>query len=540
MTTRWAQLAAVFCVLSGLSGYLLAEGYIDRLPSHRGYYRVAVADAVTVPPLALPRHAVLVLIDGLRADHAVRMHSVERLRQAGQCRLTDVGPLSVSRPVYAVVATGMEQDRTGVRNNDCSQRLPVESIFQVAKRAGRRVYGVSELPWVQQLFPDGFDGFEVIPRSQDHFTRREAELGDLSLFLPIYVDESAHDFGAASAAYRESVARADAELSRLLSRIDLQRDLVVLTADHGHSDRGGHGARSPEVAQVLTCFAGFGVQRRDAEKGSSADATSPALLSSRSIAPAMAVLLGLPFPQHMRAGQDGLDVLLEIADPTTLGRDYLADRQAALARFRTQNRQAVATWLGRSGEADWSELYTRQAQRQQARGLAVLVACGLALGWLCRRQSWQIIVELVGFGLLSCAALIAIWIGLRGSFDFTSMNERADFIKWVIVASLLALAAMTALGRLQRRSWPDLALGLLLLLGLLDAVNLAHITAFGWPMGFPLPSPRLLFVPFIAGSFQAVVAVAALLSLGAGWRRRQAGSGRLAAAPVPTAAKPSP
>ena len=30
---------------------------------------------------------------------------------------TEVGPISVSRPVYAVISTGLEQDRTGARKN---------------------------------------------------------------------------------------------------------------------------------------------------------------------------------------------------------------------------------------------------------------------------------------------------------------------------------------------------------------------------------------------------------------------------------------
>lgn len=513
MSRRWAAAAVLFCVVSGLSGYLLAEGYIDRLPNHRGYFLVGVPDQVApqAAPTAAerPRHAVLILLDGLRADHAMQMTSVDQLRQAGQCRKSDVGPLSVSRPVYAVVSTGLEQDRTGVRINDCSIPLPVESIFQVAHRAGRRVFGVSELPWVPQLFPDGFDGFEIVARSDDHFRRTESALGDLSLFLPIYIDETAHDFGAASPQYRESVARADAEVGRLLGRLDLRRDLVVLTADHGHSDRGGHGARSPEVAQVLTCFSGFGVRKLAAE-------TAPPF-PSRAIGPALALLSGLPFPQHMRAGEDGLDVLFELADPAVYRADYLADRQAALSRFRQQNRQSVAGWLGQPGEADWSALYRRQSLRQAARGLAVFSAMAGLLAIIARRLSprptSRQLAELGGFCGLACGGLVVVWIALRGSFDFTSMNERADFIKWVIVASLLTLATTLGLSRLRRRPLAEITAGLVALVALLGSVNAAHIVAFGWPMGFPLPGPLLLFVPFIAGSFQAVVAVTALPAL---------------------------
>ena len=69
------------------------------------------------------------------------------------------------------------------------------------------------------------------------------------------------------------------------------------------------------------------------------------------------------------------------------------------------------------------------------------------------------------------------------------------------------------LSRLRRRPLAEITAGLVALVALLDSINVAHIVAFGWPMGFPLPGPALLFVPFIAGSFQAVVVVTALAAL---------------------------
>lgn len=511
MNVRHARIAVACCLLAGIVGDRLAESYIDRLPHRPGYYLVPVADALNEVTPQAPRHGVMIVVDGLRADHAERMASVDILRKAGQCRRTDVGPLSVSRPVYAVLSTGLEQDRTGVRNNDLTASSPVESIFQVARRAGRRVVGVSELAWFQQLFPDGFDRYDLVQRSQDHFTLPESDLGDLSLFLPIYVDENAHDFGAASSQYAAAVARADAEIGRLLSRLDLRRDLVVLTADHGHSDRGGHGGRSPEVAQVLTCFAGHGVRQLAGPQA--------APIESRLLAPALATLLHLPFPRHMRAGQDSLDQIFEITDPAQFSPTYLAERRRAIERFRQANRQAVGSWLGRNGPAEWSELYHRQGQRQTARGVAVLLilAAGLAIGL--RRQSGPRIVSSVLYCAGTCGLLVGLWIILRGSFDFTSVNERADFIGWAITCSILTLLCTGCAHFAWHRSRQVLAVDLLALLALLSSLNLAHIVAWGWPLGFPLPSPAPFFFPFLGGTFQAVVALVALgVCLRCGWR----------------------
>ena len=62
--------------------------------------------------------------------------SLARLAEVGQCRKTDVGALSLSRPVYAVLSTGLEADRTGARFNDDSSALAAESVWDVAREAG--------------------------------------------------------------------------------------------------------------------------------------------------------------------------------------------------------------------------------------------------------------------------------------------------------------------------------------------------------------------------------------------------------------------
>ena len=140
MSRKSAHVLIFLCAVLMLAGDVLSETYVSRLPNHAGYHLVSVEDplpAALRAPGVRPRHTVLVVIDGLRLDLATTMASVQRLRAEGQCRRTDVGPLSVSRPVYAVMSTGLEQDRTGSRNNDDQSPLAAESIWQVARQAGR-------------------------------------------------------------------------------------------------------------------------------------------------------------------------------------------------------------------------------------------------------------------------------------------------------------------------------------------------------------------------------------------------------------------
>jgi hypothetical protein len=503
MTRRRAFGYTLLCLIFGLLGDLLAETYIGRLPHHAGYYLVPVADAIDPTlrqPAARPRHAVVVVIDGLRADKAAGMASVQKLRQAGQCRDTDVGPLSVSRPVYAVISTGLEPDRAGSRNNDLTAPLYAESLWQVARRDGLRVTAVSELPWFQQLFPDGFSDFKIVARSADHFATPEPEVGELALFHPIYVDEAGHDFGGASPSYAAAVLRADQEFSRLLERLDLSRDLVVFTSDHGHSDGGGHGARSKVVSQVLTCFAGRGVSRDAADRP----------FDSRTIAGTLSVLLQLPFPRHMRAGEDSLDTLFEIVDVKAFSPTYLANRRAAVQRFRDENAAAVGRFLNRS-TGTWSALYARAQRQQLGRGLLVLCAAAVLCGVLRRRVLPHPLRALLFCGG-TWALYMLVWRLLRGSFDFTSMNERREFIRWAILCYLIVAPVVAAAHLLWVRDRTALVEDWLRMLFVLSLGGLMHIAAFGWPLNFPLPNAFCFFYPFIGGALLAFMSLTGFIA----------------------------
>ncbi len=510
MSKRLAFLLAGLCALFGFVGARLAELYIQRLPNHAGYYLVAVADRISpshLVPVVRPRHTVLVVIDGLRAAEASTMQSLKRLRQAGQCRLTSVGPMSVSRPVYAVLSTGLEQDRTGVRNNDETSPLSAESIWQVAEQAGLRVTAVSELPWFRELFPSGFYNYQIVKRAADHFTTAESELGDLALIHPVYVDEIGHDYGGRSPEYAAAVTRADEELGRLLNRLDLGRDLVVVTSDHGHTDRGGHGAGGNQVQPVLTCFGGHGIRVTSERKAELQEQQAAALFDSRTIAPALAVLLQLRFPQNMRAGEDSLDDIWDLIDPRIYSADYLADRHAAVQRFRQINRAAVGRWLRRTGTSqnfgNWSELYTRASYHQLARGTFFLSVSLFLFLFLRRRVFFLRSFFFFFWGLATVGIYTLFYTMARGSFDFNSMNARSEFITWASAAAVFAETVALGLHYFRFRDSVALAIDQIQVVVVVLLFNVAHIVAFGWPLGFPLPGPILLFLPFIGNAFLA-------------------------------------
>ncbi len=480
----------LFSLASVAIAYKLADSYIDRLPDHRGFHLVPVENEATAKPLLRPQRTVLVIVDGLREDRARGMRSAERLAKLGQCRSTFTGPLTISRPVYTVISTGLEQDRSGSRNNDDLSPVAVQSIWEVAHDAGVRVHAASNLEWWRQLFPGAFDSYRFDLDEEQNFFVLE-ELTELSLIHPVRVDTAGHKFGADSDPYREATALVDRELSALMDGLDFDKDLLILTADHGHSAAGGHGGTDPEIAVVLTCFAGPTIRQ----------AQSEIITDSRVIAATISVLLGLPFPKHMRAGDDNLDDIWSLVRGDLLGAEYVDERKETIERFRSENASYVGTVLGQES-GRWNELYDQGTRRHQMWWLLVslfLVAMLIAFSRL-RHQGGKaaaLSVLWMAAGLLLSCALYTL---VRGSFDFSSINKREEFLNASLGVSMTV--GVVAAG-IHMTIWRDLKRLLLdhttLLLGLL-VISLAHPCIYGVTLGFPLPGRVAIFLPFILGA----------------------------------------
>ena len=338
------------------TGYALADRVVPRLSDHRGHFLFAHDDRVTVALPRRPRRTVVAVIDGLTGVDARRLLAMQRLHAQGRCTLTDVGLPSVSRPVYAVISSGVEQARSGVRNNDETAPARVDSIWQRARAAGLSVSYRSELAWWGELFPQGFQRATVGAASDDLFAAPFTD--DLTLVHPVYIDDLSHDHGRTSPQVQRALRRLDDELTRALDGLDLTRDLAVITADHGHRDEGGHGGPGPDITRVVTCFAGPGVRR---------DRSYPHL-DTRDLAPTLAVLLGVPIPRHAAMRRDPGSMLSAVVDRSAIGAAYYDARMEGLGRIRARSAQARAAVTGVAG-ATWSDvdaLALRPRQRRVA------------------------------------------------------------------------------------------------------------------------------------------------------------------------------
>jgi len=125
----------------------------------------------------------------------------------------------------------------------------------VARSALRPTHLVADgTDWWVTLFPNGYSQIDVIDKAAFHdwLAAAPAPLpGEVTLVHIVAVDDAGHDYGAMSEAYDAEAIVAGAEIRTLMGRLDLAHgDLLMVTADHGHIDRGGHGGPEPEVMNI--------------------------------------------------------------------------------------------------------------------------------------------------------------------------------------------------------------------------------------------------------------------------------------------------
>ena len=340
----------------------------------------------------LARRVFLVIIDGLRLDKSYELPFLDELRRRGVDTEAQSHYPTWSRPNYVSILTGVPPVASGVRTNHHSTPVELDSLMDRAKAAGLKVAFATDYDALPKLFlrkrtiephavvddeeeePIDIDAMErplseAAIRAPDAnfvspfddaryapwpggFTEAGAQVaqGDAELVVLLVgaVDAAGHSHGGASADYRVAAELADHALGRALGHIDLTQDAIVITADHGHTNRGGHGGIEPEVLSVPLVLAGAGVKQ-------GANADDAHLID---IAPTVATLLGLPAPGH-GLGRT-LDELLaldapardarKVADATRLASTKsVVARAEAAAAIDVQERRALRIGLVAGG-----------------------------------------------------------------------------------------------------------------------------------------------------------------------------------------------
>ena len=301
-TKRPILVIPVLLIVLGLLAHFTALRAWNAFTGYHPPYAFLNPGAVALPPIA--PHVFIVLVDGLRFDQSREMNFLNELRRRGADVVCRVGLPSLSLPGRAVMMSGSWQGIHGQLTNYNAHPLSIDTIFLLARKKGlRTALEAGNNP--QKLFAPYVDERVPLPGGDDHHLGRDVVKGEHELHqaaasarelirtkAPNFfemdftmTDEVAHDFGAASPQYKSAADLADGEIRNLAATIDFSNSVLIVTSDHGHVDRGGHGGDEPDVMTVPWVMAGKGIRPGVALLGRQVD-----------LAPTVAALLGTEIP----------------------------------------------------------------------------------------------------------------------------------------------------------------------------------------------------------------------------------------------------
>jgi hypothetical protein len=480
----------------------------------------------------LARRVFVVVIDGMRLDKSYELPFLDELRRRGVDGEAQSHYPSWSRPNYVSILTGVPPLASGVRTNQHTTPVTLDSLMDRARAAGLRVASATDYDVLPRLFlrPRAVTTAEPIPPpppdveldiddvdtdlGDDEEVARAVRAPDANLVSPFddaryapwpggfseagealaagdadlvvlllgAVDAAGHTHGGDSPEYRAAAQIADHALARALARIDLEHDAVIITADHGHTGRGGHGGIEPEVMTVPLIAAGAGIR----------PGATPVDAHLIDIAPTVATLLGIPAPGH------GLGhTLVEILE--------LDAAQAAARNAADALRQAVTRRIVSRAEdnAEIDVLENRALRVGLVVGGAAIAIAFASL--LIRRRVLRLDLRVL---LVSVPAFFVVYYALIGAvgqrFSPSMLPAKGDLAMTMAKYGVIAMVVQLLFSLWALRKKPTLAERLasangIAWTGLLLAMVPAGLTwAFFPPPYVTVPGPLwLVLIPAV-------------------------------------------
>ncbi|MFI5183751.1 MAG: alkaline phosphatase family protein [Vicinamibacteria bacterium] len=519
------------------------------------------ADADAAPGPRVTHRVVLVVVDGLRLDRSRELKFLNQLRVQGADFDCLAGVPSYSRPGRATLATGAWPEVHGVTSNRHTGVIPIDNLFRSSRRVGDGVAVAGSDIW-RSLFAPDLEGATVVesmvreergafprvePRMQNferdaarRMAASEARLTVLDLVVPDY---AAHEFGARSPQYVRACLEADRTLGLLVADLNLYTATLVVTADHGHIDGGGHGGVEPEVLQVPLVIVGRGIRPGFMGTARQVD-----------VAPTIAGLLGLPIP----AGTEGRPLIEAfdtkdenlrgvaargLAEKNAFARQYISELGGPPAPAVERPPGDVSAALSAMASVDAGVTRAEDARSERERAgrlpwaVGALVILLLGSVWAIRFCGWAGAVA-AGASAVAGEGLFRLFAHAHGlGFSISVINHDEDLERYF--ARVFVLEGAAALGCVASALLSARSFGrggaALALLGLAAAIGAACepalvVARVYWDQGLEMTWR----VGNLADGFAASVALARLQAVGVvgalapilAWLTRPAGTPR--------------
>lgn len=274
--------------------------------------------------MTLNTKLLLIVLDGLPWRNWRKfMGNLEGWVQSGDARVWKMRSVlpSTSACCYASIHTGVPPQVHGVLSNEARFRVAQPDIFSEVAKAGGKTGSVTHSYWSEFFNRYPFDmvrdieydepggpithgrfhtmtGYghanQMTPSDLDLFatlTMLTARHGiDYGILHTCTLDSMGHRFGHDCAEMDHALFVMDAQLAAFLPKWLEAGYEVMVTADHGQTDRGHHGGHNDEMQDFALYYFGKA-------KGPNADT----LLDQLQLAPTILTRLGVPAPGTMKA-----------------------------------------------------------------------------------------------------------------------------------------------------------------------------------------------------------------------------------------------
>lgn len=274
--------------------------------------------------MPLSSKLLLIILDGVPYRNWRRlMGNLEGWVQSGEAsvwKMRSVLP-STSACCYASIHTGVPPQVHGIRSNEARFRVAQPDLFSEISRAGGKTGAVTHSYWSEFFNRFPFDevmdleydepggpithgrfhtmtGYnhknQMTPSDTDLFgtltmlTRRFAI--DYGILHTCTLDSMGHRYGHDCGEMDHAVYAMDGQLAGFLPQWIEAGYEVMVTADHGQTDRGHHGGREDEQQDFALYYFG-------PAKGPEPDV----LLDQLQLAPTILSRLGVPIPRTMKS-----------------------------------------------------------------------------------------------------------------------------------------------------------------------------------------------------------------------------------------------
>lgn len=534
---RALLLQALLCLALAAIAYVWAAPLMGSLSTYQSPFhgqKLIGGDALGPP---LTRRVVFVYIDGLRVDTAADaqvMPFLNELRSRGASATSHSRQPSYTVPGYTTMLSGAwpEFNDGPLLNPDYEHTTPwpQDNLFAAVRRAGMKT-ALAESYFAEKLIPQKTISDHFYTRNLDSGDREttDAMLGWLKAethqFLLLHIDQvdhAGHTHGAASPEWTTAARNADNFLREVANALDLARDTIVITSDHGHIDSGGHGGDETVVLTEPFILAGAGVKPGQYPDGEMADIT-----------PTLAALLGTGLPA-LTQGRVRTDMLQVSAEDKATIEAMSAKQQAQwLATYNAATGQSISVPPG-ADAVSATQGAVAVARGDQASSeslpriaLSVLVIAGsVAALWFTRGPNllWQVL----GAATYLTVFHIGYALVLGRTYSLSSVLGPADIIGVGVFTAAIALAVGSAVALWKAGSFrqgPQSAASVVLGTALVTIaiVSLPALIGFainGAVITWVLPDFPLMFLTFlsllqIVGIGIFAIVIAALASAGA-------------------------